>query len=192
MVHSSDRSSERSVETFCAGREFYVGRPSWAQGGTYTLHDWNGVAPEPPMLSGVWMIARKGDEILLVRHRHRGWEVPGGHLDPGESWDQCLARELREEGSATVLRARPFALGRCRINGAKPEGYKYSYPDSYMMFCEVEIDQLLPFGGEMETEDRALVSKDEALVILRKKDVWNKDAIVSPSSALILRLEWGT
>ena len=51
------------------------------------------------------MIARKGDEVLLVRHRHRGWEIPGGHLDPGERWDHCLARELREEGSATVLRA---------------------------------------------------------------------------------------
>lgn len=41
-------------------------------------------------------------EILWIRHRARGWEVPGGKVEPGESPDQTAARELREEAGATL------------------------------------------------------------------------------------------
>ena len=44
----------------------------------------------------------RGDEILLARRQAGGhlagyWELPGGKLEPGESPEECLARELAEE-----------------------------------------------------------------------------------------------
>ena len=33
-----------------------------------------------------------------------GWEIPGGKLEPGESPEQCIVREIREE-LATEIRA---------------------------------------------------------------------------------------
>ena len=43
-----------------------------------------------------------GDKVLLTRRpdgkRHSGyWEFPGGKVDPGESPEEALCRELREE-----------------------------------------------------------------------------------------------
>ena len=47
-------------------------------------------------------IIRRDGETLIARRRaedHLGglWEFPGGKIEDGESPEQCLARELREE-----------------------------------------------------------------------------------------------
>jgi len=47
------------------------------------------------------LVFHKG-KLLITQRRlndHLGglWEFPGGKLEPGESFDQCLVRELREE-----------------------------------------------------------------------------------------------
>lgn len=47
-------------------------------------------------------VIRRADRLLLARRpahkRHGGlWEFPGGKLEPGETWGDAAARELREE-----------------------------------------------------------------------------------------------
>ncbi len=47
------------------------------------------------------LVFRKGKLLITQRDQkaHLGglWEFPGGKREPGESFEQCLARELREE-----------------------------------------------------------------------------------------------
>ena len=44
------------------------------------------------------MAARYREEWIFVRHHNRrSWEMPAGHIDPGESADQAAVRELFEE-----------------------------------------------------------------------------------------------
>ncbi len=53
-------------------------------------------------------IIRKGNLILLIKKSDKvdiypgSWDLPGGRLDPEESWNQGLAREVREETGLEV------------------------------------------------------------------------------------------
>ena len=38
-----------------------------------------------------------GGRVLFVEHPERGWEIPGGHVEPGETPDEAMLRELYEE-----------------------------------------------------------------------------------------------
>jgi 8-oxo-dGTP diphosphatase len=63
---------------------------------------------------GVGIVIRRKDEILLVRRRNvhgdGSWSTPGGHLDPGESPEECAVREAREETGVEVGSVRFLAI----------------------------------------------------------------------------------
>ena len=65
-------------------------------------------------------LVRRGSEALLVRSSRRGWEFPGGEVEPGESVMDALAREIREE---TGVEVRPAAFVGEYSNTARQSGY---------------------------------------------------------------------
>ena len=67
-----------------------------------------------------------GDRILLVRKVNGMWDLPGGRLEPGESPEQALIREIREE---TALAVTPIRLirGFVRPKPAKPDVFVAAY-----------------------------------------------------------------
>ena len=47
------------------------------------------------------VVSRFRKKWLFVRHRQRTtWEIPGGHIEPGETADEAASRELTEETGA--------------------------------------------------------------------------------------------
>ncbi len=45
----------------------------------------------------VYVVAFDGDRFVMVRHRDRAWEMPGGRVEPGESRSAAAEREFVEE-----------------------------------------------------------------------------------------------
>ena len=48
------------------------------------------------------LVRNAEDEVLLIRHHRRGWEIPQGHVELGENLVQALQREVREEAGVEI------------------------------------------------------------------------------------------
>ena len=64
----------------------------------------------------VVLVTRYKDQWVVVRHKERTtWEVPGGHIELGETPDEAAARELVEETGAvdfTVSAVTDYSVAR--------------------------------------------------------------------------------
>ncbi|MBK1672562.1 DNA mismatch repair protein MutT [Ectothiorhodospira shaposhnikovii] len=91
-----------------------------------------------PLRVAVAAIANDRGEYLIARrpeHVHQGglWEFPGGKIEPGETLEAALHRELREELDITPLDYRPLIT------------LSYQYPDRRVCLEVMRVDR---FEGE--------------------------------------------
>lgn len=54
------------------------------------------------LVSVATLVTNDRGEILLVNSPWRGWEYPGGLIEPGETFQEALHREVREESGVEI------------------------------------------------------------------------------------------
>ena len=54
------------------------------------------------LVSVAGLVTNAEGKILLVNSPWRGWEYPGGLIEPGETFQEALHREIREESGVEV------------------------------------------------------------------------------------------
>ena len=54
------------------------------------------------LVSVAALVTNEKNQILLVKSPWRGWEYPGGLIEPGESFEAALKREVREEAGVEI------------------------------------------------------------------------------------------
>lgn len=66
-------------------------------------------AHDPHYLTATNVIVVKDGRILLSRRQNKGWGdgllcIPGGHVEPGETFTQAAVREAKEELGLTITK----------------------------------------------------------------------------------------
>ena len=99
------------------------------------------------------LVCNDKDEVLLLKSPRRGWEYPGGMVEPGETLQDALKREIKEETGVDV-EITGF-IGVCKNIQKDVVNLDFS--------CKYA-------GGKLSTSDESLevkwVSKDEALALV--------------------------
>jgi ADP-ribose pyrophosphatase YjhB (NUDIX family) len=111
------------------------------------------IDPMKTPVTAVIGISLSNGNILAVENL-RGWDVPGGHIEDGESLEDALQRELMEECGAQLLSAKPFAYLTTDIDLTSP---------SYMLVYRITVELQESYTPHHDVAARAELSPDEFL-----------------------------
>ncbi|MBJ9989957.1 NUDIX domain-containing protein [Paenibacillus sp. S28] len=117
--------------------------------------------PDPAKVTSVHGICMLRGNVLAVHVDGRGFDIPGGHVEPGETPEEAFHREVLEEGS---VRGRAVYIGMMEVSHEENEHFDPNgkYPlVGYQLFYRMDIEECLPFNRENECLARIWVEPEE-------------------------------
>lgn len=117
--------------------------------------------PQNDLVTSVHGFCFQGDDMLLVHLQDRGWDFPGGHLDEGETPEQCFHREVFEEAA---VRGDAVYLGSIVVDHTENVLWEDTspYPKiGYQVFYKMTITEVHPFHLNEESSERRFINPNE-------------------------------
>ncbi len=111
------------------------------------------------------------DNILVIKN-HRGWDIPGGKVEQGESPDNAVIREVFEEASVVVGNVNLF-----HIQEFPSLGWKIAY-------YRCDIIKIHPFKKEFETTHREFMSTQDFLSVYGGEDLKETEDLIKKAHEL--------
>lgn len=130
-----------------------------------------GYYPEQKLITSVHGYCFEKDKTLLVHIKERGFNIPGGHIEAGESPEDAFHREAFEEG---YVKGNLQFLGSIEINHEEnslfdPNG---KYPlIGYQLFYRMDINERHPFKRKNESTSRIWVEPIEIPYIINDHEI---------------------
>ncbi|MFA7285790.1 MAG: NUDIX domain-containing protein [Candidatus Paceibacterota bacterium] len=107
----------------------------------------SGTIPNEDNVTAVFGIPFHTDGLVMIKNHNRGWELPGGHREIGESLKETLAREILEEAGIRHFESSREPVGYLEIMNDIPKINKATgedYPNpAYILFYAVKTEEPL-------------------------------------------------
>lgn len=117
--------------------------------------------PAKELVTSCFVCAFHEQGVIMSKPK-RGWGLPGGHREDGETPEQCARREIDEEASIEVGKLE--LVGRWEIKKKFDSPMNAYYPEtSYQLLYVAKVIKLKPFEQNFETSERAVVPLSEVM-----------------------------
>ena len=103
------------------------------------------------------VVLRDGRIAVVHRPRYDDWSLPKGKLDPGESWEECALREVREETGLHCTLAAELSPTSYTDRKGRAKVVRY---------WRMEIDRMDPFTADEEVDELRWLEPGEAATLL--------------------------
>jgi len=80
-------------------------------------------------------VCKYKDKFVFSYNKKNGWEIPGGYIEQGETWQDAAKREMYEETGATKIKLEPVCVYKIR---------------TFALLCYCEILELEELSQEYE------------------------------------------
>ncbi len=101
-----------------------VGMAVRSNGGDWRIA-WHSPASAPdgePHGANALCLSETGDRVVLISNDERRWGWPGGRPERGETWEDVLRREMKEEACCEVTSAELLGFVRAECLGGREKG----------------------------------------------------------------------
>ncbi len=148
--------------------------PTNSEGRLYHTNE----VPPADVCATAFAFAFIGNRMLMTRLVRRGWDIPGGHIEQGESPEQAAIRETTEETQVLVEPLELIGIQELEVFGPLPRD-GWSNPLRAQLFYLCRVVDILPFSPTHEATERNFFDPDfvRAVPTLVNHDLLNEIAL---------------
>ena len=128
------------------------------------------IAPPEELISNVNLIPTAGDQWLVIRDKNDHWDIPGGTLEPGETYLQTIQREMREEAGAQLHTFQLFGAFHYHSSAEEPYRPHLPHPEFYRVVGVGKVEVIgVPNDPDAHVIGIELITVAQAVERFRKQ-----------------------